>query len=328
MRRAVGIACALAIVAAAPGAIRAAAEPPLPGSFAQIGAGPAGGTLWQGLVPNHEVAGTWRPTVVYLPPGFSRSRRYPVVYLLQGFRGSPYEYVDGVDIAGTADRLISAGTLPPFIAVIPPAGLTPRFAGEWTGVWENDLIRDVVPWADRNLPTVATAAGRTLAGLSAGGFGAADIGLRHPGLFGTLESWSGSFTAPHDGSLAHADAAERAAHDPSLLLQREAPLLRRLGMRLFLSAGKDDHADLEAAWNFAAESAALRVPHRLWLGPGGHDGRFWRAQLATALEYALRPPGYASVSPPSATSRWPVTNLASSDARKTTAPATSRGRST
>ena len=86
MRRAVGIACALAIAAAAPGTLLAVQAPLLPGSFAQIGAAPAGGTLWQGLVPNHEVAGAWRPTVVYLPPGFSRSRRYPVVYLLQGFR--------------------------------------------------------------------------------------------------------------------------------------------------------------------------------------------------------------------------------------------------
>jgi len=47
-----------------------------------------------------------------------------------------------------------------------------------------------------------------LAGFSAGAYGSLDIGLRHPGLFGTLESWSGYFRAPHDGSLAGATAGE------------------------------------------------------------------------------------------------------------------------
>jgi enterochelin esterase-like enzyme len=211
------------------------------------------------------------------------------VYLLQGFRGSPYQYIDGLDLAQTADQLITAGTVPPFIAVMPPAGLTTRFVGEWTGVWEDDLVHDVVPWVDRHLPTIAAPDGRTIAGLSAGGYGAVDIGLRHPRLFATFESWSGSFTAPHDGSLAHADAAARAAHDPSSLLPHEAPLLQRLGTRFFLSAGTGDRADLRAARSFAADLGSLQLPHRLWLGRGSHNGRLWRAQLVPALEYALRP---------------------------------------
>jgi enterochelin esterase-like enzyme len=112
------------------------------------------------------------------------------------------------------DPLVVAGKLPPFVAVMSPAGLTPRFRGEWTGVWEDYLVRDVVPWVDRHFPAIAAGRGRILAGLSAGGYGAVDIGLRHPGTFGTLEAWSGSFTAPHDGSLAGASGAVLAAHDP------------------------------------------------------------------------------------------------------------------
>jgi enterochelin esterase-like enzyme len=50
-----------------------------------------------------------------------------------------------------------------------------------------------VPWTDANLPTVADRAGRILAGLSAGGYAAVDIGLRHPFMFSTLEAWSGYF---------------------------------------------------------------------------------------------------------------------------------------
>jgi enterochelin esterase-like enzyme len=261
--------------------------PPLPPSFSEIQQGPDGGRVWQGRIPNTYVPSAWRPTEIYLPPDFSPQVRYPVVYLLQGFRGSPYQYVFGLSLARRADQLINAGEVRPFIAVIPPAGVTARFDGEWTGAWEDYLVRDVVPWADRHLPTKALAPGRVVAGLSGGGYGAVDIGLRHPRLFGTLESWSGSFTAPHDGSLAHAGATELAAHDPALLVRRDAPLLRRLRTRFFLSSGTGDRAAACATESFARELSSLRIAHRLWLGPGGHDGRFWGSQFAPALRYAV-----------------------------------------
>jgi enterochelin esterase-like enzyme len=285
-----GTLAALALVLLLPAGGQAADASPLPAGFAQFEQGPDGGSVWQGRVANTYVPNASRPTVVYLPPGFDPRSHYPVAYLLQGFRGSPYQYVDGLDLARRADRLIAVHDVTPFIAVIPPAGLTARFDGEWTGVWEDYLLHDVVPWVDGHLPTEPGAYGRVIAGLSAGAYGALDIGLRHPRVFGTLESWSGYFRAPHDGSLVHATAGELAAHDPSLLVAREATLLRHLGVRFFLSSGTDDHATARATRAFADELTSLRVPHRLWLGPGGHDGRFWRSQLAPALRYALPDP--------------------------------------
>jgi enterochelin esterase-like enzyme len=288
---ALAFAAAVALLVATPLA-RGASQPPaspLPPSFREISLGPGGGSVWQGRIPNGFVPAATRPTVIYLPPGFSAHRRYRVVYLLQGFRGSPYQFVSGLPLPAVADRLIDAHEVAPFVAVIPPAGVTARFDGEWTGVWEKYLVWDVVPWARRHLPLDARRRAQAVAGLSAGGYGAVDIGLRHPRLFGTLESWSGSFTAPHDGSLRHASAAGLAAHDPSLLAQREAPLLRTLGTRLFLSAGTRDRAAARAAAAFAGELSSLRIPHHLRLGPGRHNGRFWASQLAPALVYAADP---------------------------------------
>jgi hypothetical protein len=81
-----------------------------------------------------------------------------------------------------------------------------------------------------------------------------------------------------------------AAHDPSLLVRREAPLLRRLGTRFYLSSGSTrDRETARLAKKFAAELASLGLAHELWLRPGGHDGRFWRAQLGPAFRYALTP---------------------------------------
>jgi enterochelin esterase-like enzyme len=246
-----------------------------------------GGVVVQGWIRNSVEPRFFRPTVVYLPPGYDPGRRYPVLYLLQGFPGSPYQYVDGIDLPSYADPRIAQGVLPPFIAVIPPAGID-AYHGDWTGVWEDYLVHDVIPWTDANLATIAARRGRVLAGLSAGGYGAVDIGLRHPRLFSTLEAWSGYFHPLRAGALVHADAAGRQAHDPSLLVRRESPLLRRLGTRFFLSCGTTH--DRETAGEtkaFSTELRMLHLPHRLWLAPGGHDGRLWRAQLPAAVAYAF-----------------------------------------
>jgi enterochelin esterase-like enzyme len=275
---------ALAGFALTAGVRGAAAAPP---GFHQIASGPDGGVVVQGWIRNSVEPRFFRPTVVYLPPGYDPGRRYPVLYLLQGFPGSPYQYVDGIDLPSYADLRIAQGALPPFIAVIPPAGID-AYHGDWTGVWEDYLVHDVIPWTDANLPTIAARRGRVLAGLSAGGYGAVDIGLRHPRLFSTLEAWSGYFHPLRAGALVHADAAGRQAHDPSLLVRRESPLLRRLGTRFFISCGTThDRETAEETKAFSTELRLLHLPHRLWLAPGGHDGRLWRAQLPAAIAYAF-----------------------------------------
>jgi enterochelin esterase-like enzyme len=251
----------------------------VPSGATQIGRGSAGGTVWQVVIRNSAAPSLARPTVIYLPPGATAARRCPVIYFLHGFPGSPYQFVDGLRLAETADAGIRAGRLPPFVAVIPPAGFDVHH-GDWSGIWEDFLVHDVLPWADAHLPVLRDRADRTLAGLSAGGYGAVDIGLRHPGLFGTLEAWSGSFESPSS------------SHDPSLLVRREAPLLRSLGTRFFLSSGTT-HDRLTAAdtRSFSATLRSLGLPHELALAPGGHDGALWRQQLPAALQYALVPHG-------------------------------------
>ena len=256
-------------------------------SFVEIAHGPAGGTVWQGVIRNNAFPFSSRLSLVYFPPGFSAQRRYPTLYVLHGIRGSPYSIANGLRFASFADNAIVAGQVRPFLAVMPPAGLTARFSGEWTGVWERYVVEDVVPWSDRNLPVLRPRAARAIAGLSAGGYGAADIGLRHPALFGTIESWSGSFFAPHDGSLRHASAKQLAANDPTLLAEGEATRLRRQRTRFFLSCGSRDPVNLLRSIQFARLLAGLGVRHRTFFAAGGHDGRFWQAQLPAALHYAF-----------------------------------------
>jgi len=224
---------------------------------------------------------------VYLPPDVSPDLRYPAIYLLHGLRGSPYSFVGGLRLAAVADTLIHAHRVHPFIAVMPPAGHSVQFDGEWTGTWERYVVGDVLPWSERHLPLSAGPAARALAGFSAGAYGAVDMGLRHPGMFGTLESWSGYFKAPRDGSLATATASERAAHDPRALLPAASPELRAAGVRFFLSAGRHEPKTLLATRAFARLLSDLGLEHVLHVTAGGHHGRTWRAVLPAGLLYAF-----------------------------------------
>ena len=201
--------------------------------------------------------------------------------------GSPSEYVDSLHLAELSDRLIGSGLLQPFIAVLPAAGPDARYNGEWAGPWEDYVVHGVVPWVDSHLPTIPSASGRTLAGLSAGGFGAVDIGLRSADLFGRIESWSGYFRPLHDGPFKHADANTLAANDPLLLASAEAPLLRLLGTKFFLGSGPS-HSHWfkeQETVAFAAWLKRLRVAATLELFPS-RKGE-WFGQLRAGLEWAL-----------------------------------------
>lgn len=261
----------------------------LPATWSQVAAGPDGGSVWQGRLADGFALWDDRDSAVYLPPGYDPSLRYPVIYLLHGMRGSPSSFWDSLQLATVADDLIAAHPLERFIAVMPVAGpVVHPSSGEWAGVWENYVVDDVVPWVDEHLPTEASPADRALEGLCAGGFGAVDIGLRHPGIFGTLGSWEGYF-APvfRDGPFVHADRAELAAHDPTLLVRRTAPALERDGVRFYISAG-GNHGKVRGAWSvsFAHELQGYRIPSELWLLPRVDKGHFWRATLPSALDYA------------------------------------------
>ena len=249
----------------------------LPPGFREVSHGPVGGAIWRGRIP-----GARRASMIYLPPGYSRSRRYPVVYLLPGMPGSPWSYVKSLSLAAVADTLIARRRAAPFVAVMPVAGPSGHYSGEWSGPWERYVVQRVVPWVDSHL---AVSQDRTIAGLSAGGFGAADIALRHPGLFRRVESWGGYFRPFRDGTLRFASRAELAAHDPTLLAGMDAPLLRRRGVRFFLSSGPG-HGPVSTAATvrFARLLRSLRLPYRLELL---HEKRgAWERQLVDGLRWA------------------------------------------
>jgi enterochelin esterase-like enzyme len=289
-RRLAAVTAAVSLSLAAAGSA-SPSGPTLPGFHVSTYGG-AGGTVLEGYIPGLYAparATSRTPSYVYLPPHFTTARRYPVVYLLHGMPGTPRIYMGAPShLPQVAAQVLAAGGRP-FIAVAPYAGpATERGRAEWAGQWEDYLVHDVVPWTDAHLPTISSPAGRVVAGLSAGGYGAIDIGLRHLDLFGTLESWSGYFHPLADGPFVHASASYLAAHDPTHLVRREAVQLRRDHTRFELSTGVG-HGEISPAMTtaFAAELHSLHLTSDLWRVPASHAGPGYPAQMTHGLAYAF-----------------------------------------
>ena len=121
----------------------------LPG-FTPVTPGPAGGQVLKGVLPRDRHG----PATSISLRASTSAKRYPVVYLLHGIRGSPAEYIDATELPAFADTEIAAGRLRPFIAVLPAAGTTPKYDGEWAGLWEQRARRRHRP-VDRRAPSDA-----------------------------------------------------------------------------------------------------------------------------------------------------------------------------
>jgi len=150
----------------------------------------------------------WMRVRVYVPPGYSRRGRYPAIYLLHPWGADETYWTDTLQLHDTADRLISAGALPPFIAIMPqgdksffinadnPGGdfsmvlrLDPEhFEGalEGFGDYGDYVVRDLIASMERKYRVREEDSARVIAGMGMGGTGAAVLGFSHPHLFGTV----------------------------------------------------------------------------------------------------------------------------------------------
>lgn len=232
---------------------------------------------------------------VYLPPGYAAAaragRRFPVLYLLHAPPGSPLGYVTIGALQVRMDMLIAAHRIRPFIVAIPD-GHTATDANdtEWAnaeaGRYES-FVLDVVRAVDRRWATIPVRADRAIAGLSEGGYGAANVTLHHLRTFGTFESWSGYFTQTPTQSFAGASQTMLAANSPNAYVAALAPQLRRLPTYAFVYRGTRDrvtgHADtVTFVGRFRAAGGHVRWTE--W--SGGHNWTLWRNHMPLMLEFA------------------------------------------
>ncbi|HEY1919945.1 MAG TPA: alpha/beta hydrolase-fold protein [Streptosporangiaceae bacterium] len=144
---------------------------------------------------------TQRPLWVYVPPGYDENpgRRYPSVYILQGYMGHLEMWRNRVPfqktLIETVDELFASDAALPAIVVYVDAWT--RYGGSQfvdspgTGRYHSYLCDEIVPWVDRHYRTLAHRDHRAIAGKSSGGYGAMITPMLRPDLFGGLASHAG-----------------------------------------------------------------------------------------------------------------------------------------
>ena len=141
-----------------------------------------------------------RPVHVYLPPGYDDSdRRYPVVYVIQGYTGHVAMWFNRMPFRRPfpelADDVFAAGDTPPAIVVYADAwtslGGSQFLDSPATGRYHSYLCDEIVPWVDARYRTLPAPAHRAIAGKSSGGYGAMVTPMLRPDLFGALATHAG-----------------------------------------------------------------------------------------------------------------------------------------
>jgi S-formylglutathione hydrolase FrmB len=120
---------------------------------------------------------------------------YPVLYLLHGGSGDHEDWSKTDE--GNVKALVDASDFEG-IVVMPEGGKSGWYS-DWAGNtdgrfrprWETFHVNQLVPWIDANFNTVDDRSGRSVAGLSMGGYGALRYAGRHPDVFSGLGVFSG-----------------------------------------------------------------------------------------------------------------------------------------
>jgi S-formylglutathione hydrolase FrmB len=142
-----------------------------------------------------------RPVWVYVPPGYDADldRRYPSVYVIQGFTGQIDMWNNRQPFRPTFTELIDAmferEEAPPVLVVFVDCwtslGGSQFLNSPGTGRYLDYLCDEVVPFVDARYRTDARRERRGIQGKSSGGYGAMVVPMLRPDLFGALASHAG-----------------------------------------------------------------------------------------------------------------------------------------
>jgi len=236
-------------------------------------------------VPHGDVRKVWydsstlaaqRRMHVYTPPGYDGgTQRYPVLYLLHG-GGDEDSGWSTVGRAGfILDNLIAEKKAEPMLVVMPngslprPAGTssTPAPKGAFADRFTDELLKDVVPYVEKNFRVQADREHRALAGLSMGGGQTLRAVVAHPDQFAYVGVWSAGIGK---------NAADFEKQSAAFLDNAEAVNKQ---MKLFsIRVGDKDFA---LAGSKALSEVLTRkgIKHELDVSGGGHTWINWRHYL-------------------------------------------------
>ncbi|HEY5808704.1 MAG TPA: alpha/beta hydrolase-fold protein [Povalibacter sp.] len=226
------------------------------------------------------VTGTKRRANVYLPPGYSSARKYPVLYLLHGIGGDEKEWMSVAAPDHIVDNLLADGKAIPMIIVMPNGRAQPddRAIGDpFTpekvaafAAFERDLLDNLIPAIQSHYSAYTDREHRGLAGLSMGGGQTLNFGFGHLDTF----AWIGAFSSAPNTK-------------PPADLVPDAQAVRQNLTLIYLSCGNQD-----GLINFSQDVHRYLkqhdVPHIWNVDDHGHDGETWASNLYQFAQRVFR----------------------------------------
>jgi len=224
--------------------------------------------------------GTQRRMHIYFPPGYEGGKeRYPVFYLLHG-GGDEDSGWSTIGRAGfILDNLITAKKARPMIVVMPNGSLPrppatpgappdPAVTASLQERFTNELMKDVLPFVEKNYRTLAGRDNRALAGLSMGGGQTTRVITTHPDQFAYVAVWSAGVNPQISADFEQRNAAFLGSADR---LNKQIKLFS-------ISVGDKDFA-LAGSKNLAELLKKNSIKHELNISGGGHTWINWRRYL-------------------------------------------------
>lgn len=230
---------------------------------------------------NSKTLGKLREMNVYTPPGYSPDKKYPVLYLLHGLGQDYGQWTEWCQADNVVDNLIADGKIQPLIMVFPNcdsrltvtdtslanrSGRADNFEG-YRKPFEEDLLKDIIPYIDSHYSTISDGEHRALAGLSMGGGQSLNIGLHHLETFAYIGGFSSAPNTNQFGGM-YTDVQ----FVPDIKAAREKLKL------LWIGCGNKDglFRISEKAHQYLSETG---IPHIWNVDTNGHDNTEWDRNL-------------------------------------------------
>jgi enterochelin esterase family protein len=213
-----------------------------------------------------------REMYVYTPPGYDRTTKYPVLYLLGGSGELASSWWMDGRAPFIADNLIAEKRAVPMIIAMPNNQVVHRSDPKHTELtfplFEKELRTHIVPLVESSYSVQATPRGRAIAGLSMGGRHAQLVGFKCLDLFR-------SFGILSAGDPASETSVPEFLNDPQINAKVDY---------LFVGLGTYENQPTNRSVVFHGILEKHSVNHDYYIGGnGGHDWATWRDHLHARL---------------------------------------------
>ena len=211
---------------------------------------------------------------VYTPPDYDKSnKRYPVLYLLHGNNDTPAGWTMVGNANFVLDNLLAEKKMVPMIVVMPYGHAAPYGARNNSEMFEDYLLKDIIPAIEARYRVAPGRQNRALAGLSMGGGQALSIGFGHLDLFSAIGAFSAAVPRDFETQFAEVLKDPKATNDKLKLV--------------WFACGRDDSL-FGRAEQLSATLRKHGIKHTFVPTPGVHNFTVWRQYLAEMAPLLFR----------------------------------------